>query len=77
MLHRERKVQRQIRPIIGTWHLRRVSEAENHVTATKRRVENAMQLIIFLPNVAVGKTITQDKDVRLFHNGVDEKEFKT
>ena len=50
---------------------------ENHVTPTKRRVENVVKTIILLPNVAVEKAITQDKDVRLVDDDVVEEVFNT
>ena len=53
------------------------SSKENHVTPVERRVGNGVKQIILLPNVAVGKTITQGKDVRLFDDDVVKKVFKT
>ena len=38
-------------------------------------VENAVKRIILLPNVGVGKIITQDKDVRLVDDDVDEEVY--
>ena len=43
----------------------------------ERRVENDVKQTLLLPNVAVGKIITQDKDVRLVDDDVDEKVFNT
>ena len=54
-----------------------ISSIENHVTPTERRVENGVKQTILLPNFAVGKTITQDKDVRLVDDDVDQKVFNT
>ena len=48
-----------------------------HVTPTERRVENDMKQIILLPNVAVGKIITQEKDARLVEDDVDEEVYST
>ena len=53
------------------------SSKENHVTPVERRVGNGVKQIILLPNVAVGKIITQDKDVRLVDDDVGGAVFNT
>ena len=53
------------------------SSKEKHVTPTERRGENGVKEISSLPNVALGKTITQGNDARLFEEDVGEKVFNT
>ena len=47
----------------------------SRVTPMERRVENVVKQTLLLPNVAVGKIITQDKDVRLVDDDVDEEVY--
>ena len=49
----------------------------SHVTPLERRVENDVKQTLLLPNVAVGKIITQDKDVRLVDDDVGGAVFNT
>ena len=65
--HRERKVQRQIRPIIGTWHLRTTSAKDNHVTTTERRVKMLLWYCRFVfvdtPEVSMSLPGTHNKEI--------------